>query len=263
MKQRCYDGLVLDTIRHDSIFELRLNRPPANALDPGLIAALRRALAAAPGEGAEALVLSGAPGMFSAGLDLPALLPLGRDEIRATWRDFYALMKAIARSPVPIAAAIGGHSPAGGAVLALFCDYRVMADGDFKIGLNEVQVGLPLPPVIQDALARLVGPHQADRLGMAGLMVDPREALRVGLVDEVVPMAQVEEIALHWCHVLLALPRRAMLETRERGRRSLVALFDRDDEAREIEGLVERWFSEETRGAMRSLLERLAAKKRG
>ncbi len=260
---RCYDGRVLDTIRHDSIFELRLNRPPANALDPGLIAALRRALEAAPGEGAEALVLSGAPGMFSAGLDLPALLPLARDRILGTWRDFYALMKAIAQSPVPIAAAIGGHSPAGGAVLALYCDYRVMADGDFKIGLNEVQVGLPMPPVIHDALVRLVGPHQAARLGTAGLLVDPREAYRVGLVDELVPVAQVEEIALHWCHQILALPRRAMMETREMGRRSLVELFERRDEPAEVEMLAERWFSDETRRAMRAIVDRLAAKKRG
>jgi 3,2-trans-enoyl-CoA isomerase len=254
---------VLDTIRHGSIFELRLNRPPANALDPGLIAALRRALDAAPGEGAEALVLSGAPGMFSAGLDVPALLQLDRDGIRAAWSDFYALMSAIARCPVPIAAAIGGHSPAGGAVLALFCDYRVMADGDFRIGFNEVRVGLPLPPVIHAALARLVGAHQAARLGMAGLMIDPREAFRIGLVDEVVPMAQVEEIALHWGHELLALPRRAMMETRETGRRSLVELFDRRDDSQEIEGLVERWFADETRAAMHALVERLAAKKRG
>jgi len=252
---------VLDTIRHGSIFELRLNRPPANALDPELIGALRRALVGAPGEGAQAVVLSGAPRMFSAGLDVPALLPLSRDEIRVVWRDFYALMQAIARCSVPIAAAIGGHSPAGGAVLALFCDYRVMADGDFTIGLNEVRVGLPLPPVIHAALERLVGAHQAARLGMAGLMIEPREAHRIGLVDEVVPMEQVEEIALHWCHELLALPRRAMMETREMGRRSLVELFERGDEAREIEGLVERWFSDETRGAMRALIERLAAKK--
>jgi hypothetical protein len=75
-------------------------------------------------------------------------------------------------------------------------------------------------------------------------------------------MEQVEEIALHWCHELLALPRRAMMETREMGRRSLVELFDRNDEGREIEGLVERWFSDETRGAMRALVERLAGKKR-
>ena len=82
-------------------------------------------------------------------------------------------------------------------------------------------------------------------------------------MDEVVPVAQVEEIALHWGHELLALPRRAMMETRETGRRSLVELFGGRDEAQEIEGLVERWFADETRAAMRALVERLAAKKRG
>ena len=92
------------------------------------------------------------------------LLGLDRAAIAALWRDFYALLGAIAASPIPIVAAITGHAPAGGTVLALFCDWRIMAEGDYKIGLNEVQVGIPLPPVILAGLRRLVGPRQAERL---------------------------------------------------------------------------------------------------
>lgn len=132
---------MLERHEHGTILELRLARPPANALSPQLIAALRDAVE----EGAlsaEGLVLSGAPGIFSAGLDVPALLALERQGLAEVVRDFFALVRALAACRVPVAAALTGHSPAGGAVLALFCDHRVMAAGEFRIGLNEVQVGI-------------------------------------------------------------------------------------------------------------------------
>src|SRR6185369_17057957 len=108
-------------------------------------------------EGARGIVLSGREGMFSAGLDVPTLLQLERDHLRAFWNDFFGLCAALARSSIPVVAAVTGHAPAGGAVLAIMCDYRVMARGPFRIGLNEVQVGLSVPECIQAALRRLVG----------------------------------------------------------------------------------------------------------
>ncbi|WP_174764243.1 enoyl-CoA hydratase/isomerase family protein, partial [Andreprevotia sp. IGB-42] len=134
---------MLQVIEHaEGIRELRIAAPPVNALNPALIRALREAILAAPAEGAQALVLSGAPGMFSAGLDVPALLALTAEQMPPVWADFFGIFGALACSPIPVVAAISGHSPAGGAVMAVFCDYRVMAEGAFCIGLNEVQVGL-------------------------------------------------------------------------------------------------------------------------
>jgi enoyl-CoA hydratase/carnithine racemase len=251
---------MLDTIRHDDILELRLNRPPANALDPGLIDSLRRGIEAAPAEGARAVVLSGAPGMFSGGLDVPALVKLDRDGIRGLWQGLYDTMRALANSPVPVAAAITGHSPAGGAVLAICCDYRVMAEGDFKIGLNEVRVGITLPPVLLRILRRIVGDRQAERMAVGGLLVDSQEAQRIGLVDELVPAGEVTQAALHWCRTMLELPRQAMSATRQRARAPLVELFAQPQG--EIDEVVDAWFSAETQGALRALIERLAAKKR-
>ena len=133
---------MIITTDHGPVRELRLDRPPANALTPELIVELREALTRAPEEGVKAMVLSGRPGRFSGGLDVPYLLPLDREGMEHLWRELYRLLQTLAASPVPIAAAITGHSPAGGAVLAMFCDYRVMAEGDFLIGLNEVHVGI-------------------------------------------------------------------------------------------------------------------------
>jgi 3,2-trans-enoyl-CoA isomerase len=257
---------LIETIEHGAVRELRLARPPANALSPELIEALTRALAeaAAPSSPAPpapaALVLSGAPGMFSGGLDLPALLSVDRDGIRAMWQQLYGLLRAIAASPLPVVAALTGHSPAGGAVLALYCDLRVMAAGDFRIGLNEVRVGIPMPPVIYAAACRLLGTRHAERLCVSGRLVGPEEAERVGLVDEVVPAGQVVERAVALAQELAALPRGAMTATRRLARADLVALFD-DASGGEIPVLLDAWFGAEGQATMRALVERLTRRR--
>src|SRR6267142_3249495 len=190
---------MIQTVEHGPIRELRLNRLPVNALSPELIVALRNAIQAAPAGGARTLILSGAPGRFSGGLDVPLLLRLDRPAMATLWRDFYALLGAIAASPIPIVAAITGHAPAGGTVLALFCDYRIMAQGDYKIGLNEVQVGLPVPPVILAGLRRLIGLRLGERLAVGGGLFPPQEALGLGLVDELTALERVVERAKEWC----------------------------------------------------------------
>jgi enoyl-CoA hydratase/carnithine racemase len=249
------------TFEHGAVRELRLNRPPVNALSPELIAALLRAVQVAPQEGKRALVLSGSPGMFSAGLDVPVLLKLDRAQMNAVWRDFYALMRALASSPIPIAAAITGHAPAGGTVLALFCDWRVAAEGDCKIGLSEVQVGLPLPPVILSALRRVVGPRQAERLAVTGLLISPRETALLGLVDEVVPAEQVVSRAIKCCQDLVALPQVATDLTRRQARADLIREFagDIDQELAEVSSW---WWNQETQAALRRMVEQLATKKK-
>ncbi|HEY9420105.1 MAG TPA: enoyl-CoA hydratase/isomerase family protein [Thermoanaerobaculia bacterium] len=250
---------MLQTIDHGPVRELRFNRPPANALSPELISALRWGVESAPREGARALVLSGSPGRFSGGLDVPLLIHLDRDAIATTWRDFYAMMRALATSPIPIAAAVTGHSTAGGAVIGIFCDTRIMAEGDFKIGLNEVQVGIPLPPVIFHAFRRLVGAREAERLAVSGQLIPGAEAHRIGLVDELVAPERVVERAVEWCNGLLALPPEAMSGTRRTARADLGALLD-ENEA-ELARLVDQWFSGETQTVLRMVVERLTKKK--
>jgi enoyl-CoA hydratase/carnithine racemase len=251
---------MLERIDHPgTVRELRLARPPANALDPTLVAALADAVATAPREGARALVLSARPKMYSGGLDVPALLALDRAAMERFLGDFLGLLRSIATSPVPIVAALTGHAPAGGAVLAIHCDYRVMAAGDFRIGLNEVAVGLPLPRVIHSTLVRVVGPAAAEKLAVAGALVPAAEALRLGLVDELVEPEAVVERAVAKAGELVALPARAMSVTRELARHDLVESFAREERAT-WEAFVEDWFSDETQAALRALVERLKKK---
>lgn len=247
------------TFEHDAIRELRLNRPPVNALTRELIVALRQAIENAPSGGVRALILSGTPGRFSGGLDVPLLLKLDAAGIATLWRELYTLLRTIAVSPIPIVAAITGHAPAGGTVLALFCDGRVMAQGDFKMGLNEVQVGIPLPPVILSGLQRLVGPRLAEQLAVSGALVSAQEARAIGMVDELAPPEQVIEHALAWCRRLLAVPSDACLATRQKARADLVALFDRDLQ-QEMDYVTTKWWSPSTQATLHALAERLGKK---
>jgi enoyl-CoA hydratase/carnithine racemase len=252
---------MLDIIEHNhGIREFRLARPPVNALNPALIATLKQAVERAPMNGATALILSGAPGLFSAGLDIPALLQLDRDAMRAFWNDFFGVCAALARSPIPVASAITGHSPAGGAVLAIFCDYRVMARGEFRIGLNEVQVGLTVPDCIQAALRRLIGTHRAERLLVSGTMLDAGDALAAGLVDELTDVDHVVTRTLAWLAPLLQLPRQAMLATRAMSRADLARLFN-DPASLPVEEFLDGWFAPEAQATLHALVERLRSKR--
>lgn len=241
---------MLDLIDHAHARELRLSRPPVNALNPAIVAALDAAIKQAAVDGPRFLVLSGRPGLFSGGLDVPALLKLDEASLAIFFQSFFGLLNTLASSPIPIVAAITGHSPAGGAVLSLFCDYRVMATGDFKIGLNEVQVGLFVPAPIQAALRRLIGPHRAERMMVAGAMLSAAQAHELGLVDELAPVEFVVERALAWCGQHSSLPPQALARTRQMARADLVASTR---EGMDSGAMSAGWWGEETQSVLRRL----------
>src|SRR3954470_12823825 len=247
---------MISVADHGDVREVRMSRPPVNALSTELLGALREAIERAPAEGARAVVISGGPGMFTAGLDIPLLIGLDREGIAKLWRELYGMMRALACSPIPVVAAMTGHAPAGGTVIAVYCDRRVAARGDFKLGLSEVQVGIPLPPMIFKALRRQVGAREAERMAVGGLIVSPEQALSAGLVDEVVAVEEVVERAVAWCRGLLALPADAMLATRRLARADLAALFEGGSEE-ELQSVVDRWWGAETQAVLKALVKRL------
>ncbi|GAB4189414.1 MAG: enoyl-CoA hydratase/isomerase family protein [Wenzhouxiangellaceae bacterium] len=250
---------MLGITNNNDICQIELQRPPVNALNPQLIDELRAALETQIENGARGIILTGREGLFSAGLDIPELLQLDCEGISRFWQGFFGLLECLARSPIPVVAAISGHSPAGGTVLTLFCDYRVMAAGDYKLGLNEVQVGLVVPPVIQRSLVRLIGPHAAERHMVTGDMIDAARALELGMVDELAPPAQCADRARQWLEYHLRLPAHAMSETRRLARADLAGLFD-DPTELGIERFVNLWFREDTQTALRALVAKLGKK---
>jgi len=247
---------MIEVIEHGSVRELKLARPPANALSPELLDELRLQVSSAPDDGVGALVLSGAEGLFTGGLDIPLLMTLDHDSLLRAVELFFGAMEALAESRIPVAAAITGHSPAGGAVLALFCDWRVMAQGPFLIGLNEVRIGIPMPLVVAETLARVVGRRHAETLCQTGCLLGPQEALDVGLVDRVVAIDQVVRTAVEWCRELTELPPLALSITRRTVRRDLIEIVRRSKSA-DVEDLVREWFRPEVQGPLQKLAEQL------
>ncbi|HEV7918431.1 MAG TPA: crotonase/enoyl-CoA hydratase family protein [Solirubrobacterales bacterium] len=175
---------------------LTLDDGRANALNLDVIAALETALANAENdEAVRAVVLAGRTGFFSAGLDLNWLPTLSREELASVGRAIAEISRRIFIFPKPMIAAVTGHAVAGGAVLLLACDRSVGAEGNFKIGLNEVAIGMPMGGFGLDLAAAHLSPAALSAGLLYGEMFDPVRARELGYLDELVAPGKVIERA--------------------------------------------------------------------
>jgi len=239
---------------HGPVVELRLDRRPANALNHAACEQWTAALRDAVAGGAEAIVLSGASGVFSAGADLTELAGMDRGGIAEFCRVLGGLAAEVARCPVPIAAALTGHCLGGASGVALVCDARFMATGHYRFRINFVAMGLVPPLYVSRAVERLVGPGQAARLLIGALALEPDEARALGIVERTALPGEVVSVAVDWCRQQLALPRAAMLETRKRHRAELVACVAPEMLKREIDEMTDRWFGAEVQARLASMV---------
>ncbi|HEX4701200.1 MAG TPA: enoyl-CoA hydratase/isomerase family protein, partial [Pseudonocardiaceae bacterium] len=170
---------------------IRLDRPPVNALDKAGQADLRRAAdEAAERDDVAAVVLYGGPDRFSAGADIRQMATMTHADMLVHAERLQAAFTAVADIPKPVVAAITGFALGGGCELALTADRRVFAEQG-RIGLPEILLGVIPGAGGTQRLARLVGPSRAKDVIFTGRALDAAEALRVGLVDDVVPADQV------------------------------------------------------------------------
>ncbi|MFD3307235.1 enoyl-CoA hydratase/isomerase family protein [Streptomyces sp. NPDC058656] len=197
------------------VVTVRLDHPPMNAFDTAQrdeLAAHVRELADA--SHVRAVVLYGGERLFAAGADVKALAAMGPEEVRGWNRALQRTFEEVARLPVPVVAAISGYALGGGLELALAADYRVAAD-DAQLGQPEVLLGIIPGSGGTQRLTRLIGPSRAKNLLMTGRRVDADEALRLGLVDEVVPAGEEYDTALRYARRLAAGPAAALEAIKE------------------------------------------------
>lgn len=244
------------------IREIRLARPPVNALDTALCRALIAAIEQAQADDVQGIVISGNDGLLTAGMDVPHLMSHGDDRasLQESWQAFFGAVRAIGHSRIPVVMAIGGHCPAGGCVLALAADCRIMARSidasrPWRIGLNEVAVGLVAPEGIQRLMRRCVGSHRAGQLLIGGEMVSAERALEIGLVDELVDGGDVRARAIVWLETQLRLPRAPMLATRAIARADLIEALA--PEHIQIERFLDAWYGADAQAALNALMARL------
>lgn len=234
--------------RSGELAVLHLTAGKANAINDAFLSSLSGLL---DGLGdARAAVITGSGAAFSAGLDLPALIGLDRAGIAAFMRRFSDVMLRVFELPIPLVAAINGHAIAGGCVLALQADVRVMSQG--KIGLNEAQLGIGLPAVVLETLRCQVPASSLVPIALEGRLFTPDEALRLGLIDAVEAdpvasaLARARALALPAAGAVKRAIRRPVSERIRAG----------DDASAWLEG----WFSTEAQARLRVAVARLSRK---
>jgi enoyl-CoA hydratase/carnithine racemase len=175
---------------------IRLDRPPMNALNSQVQEELRAAAHAAAAEvEVRAVIVYGGEKVFAAGADIKEMADMSYVDMAARAGGLSSAFDAIARIPKPVVAAITGYALGGGCELALACDWRVAA-ADAKLGQPEIKLGIIPGAGGTQRLARLIGPARAKDIVFSGRMVDADEALRIGLVDRVVPAEDVYQAAV-------------------------------------------------------------------
>lgn len=239
---------------------IRLNRPKANAINMQMVLDLNDEISKIKtNRDAKGLILTGQNSFFSAGLDVFELYQYNEKEIMEFWRAFDKLVRNLVAFPKQFIVAINGHSPAGGCVLALCADYRVMANGAYRIGLNEVPVGIVVPETIFSIYSFWLGRAKAYRNLMEGKLFTADEALEIGLVDESVEQALVEERALEKLNQYFSFNRSVWKQSKLNLRKALLNKISGDFMSN-YEHTIKEWWAPETREQIGKMLEGLKKK---
>ena len=200
---------------------LTMDDGKANALSYPLIDALSEALARAEREAA-AIVLTGRPDRFCAGFDLKEMMA-GPDATRRLMRHGGDLLLKLYGTPLPLVIACTGHAIAGGALVVLTGDVRIGAAGAYRIGFNELSIGLPVPMLAQEFARDRLAPTALSRALLGAQIYAPDEAITAGFLDAAVPAAELLARATAEAARLGAFSRSAYRATKERLRGATIA----------------------------------------
>lgn len=239
---------------NDKVQLVSFGQTKANAIDGALLDALGRELDRAKQEGARAVVLTGYDKYFSAGLNLRSL-PSDRDGMLRFLQAFERQLLDLATFPLPVVAAINGHAVAGGCIFAAACDVRVAAEGSYRIGLSEVDLGVPFPRAALEILRPAILPTWLTDLVLGARMLSPEEARTAGLVHAVVPASELLSEATTRARALGAKPQPAFKLTKEALREDMVARMGASADAAR-QAFVDCWFSAEVTERRAALLAR-------
>jgi enoyl-CoA hydratase/carnithine racemase len=218
----------------------------ANALDSELLAALDDTVASLERDGAPALVLASAhPTVFCPGLDLKKLDGRPRAVVRADMERFNTLLRRLATYPGPAVAAVGGHAIAGGCLLAMACDRRVMARAGARIGVSEINLGIPVPAGAVRMLLALYPTRTVEQLVLEGDGFGGERALELGMVERLADAGTVFDDACRLAAHLSTRPPNVFATAKGFLRRGLAEEMATHDEA-ELERFLDHWYSADT-----------------
>lgn len=249
---------MLERTASEGLARLRLAHGKVSALDLELLEAFSEALRAEEAAPERALVLTGTGTTFSAGVDLARILDGGVEYTGPFLAALAHAVEALFTFPKPVIAAVNGHAIAGGCILALAADYVVMAEGRGRIGVPELQVGVPFPPFPLEVLRARLAPAVFQRVALRGELFSPTDALALGLIDAVCAPEALDAEAGAMARALTASPARSFALTKALMREPSVSRCRRQERL-VAESMTAAWRDEEVLAAVR---QRLAGLKR-
>lgn len=252
----------LEIERKNNYVVITMNRPKVNAINFQMVNEIRSTFKAMQeDDSVNGVILTGRTGVFSAGLDLIELYDYDEAKMREFFIAFGSMYIELARFPKPFIGAITGHSPAGGTVIAIAADYRVMAEGEkFGIGLNEVAVNVQISTNLVEAYSFWLGKSLAYRYILAGKLLSTNEALVANLVDEIASMEDVLPKAEKRMKHYLQADKTIWLNTKAKLRSEWLERLNEQSED-ELNEALSIWWSPEVRMKMQMFKAMLAAKK--
>jgi enoyl-CoA hydratase/carnithine racemase len=246
--------------RQGRLAVLRLAKARGNAIDEPLVEALARAAAeTASDPGVRGVLLASAhPKLFCPGLDLVALAEYDRGSMERFMMSFAVAVWALYGLPKPVVAAVSGAAVAGGCILALTADHRVLKRGA-PIGLNEVKVGVPLPWSVTRLLRATVHPEALSRIALLGRNFTDEEAVGAGLADEVAEAEGFEATCLARLEEYADKDPLALATTKAWLREGvLTEMMTRESER--VQAFLDGWFSAGTQERIRATVASLQSK---
>ena len=237
---------------------LILNSGSGNPITPSLLETLNSELERIAKDAPRSLVIDGGEGsIFSGGFALPVIADWDRDEIRAFFGTFLDAIYKIMLMPCSTVAAINGHTIAGGFILSLATDLRIVKSGKLKLGLSEVDLGVCVPAGPQVLLAARTSEAHALRVGMLGHLFNGEEALRIGYAADCVEDARAG--AVDYATRIAKKPGHGSSETSRFYSEGLVERVKSAD-AQYMEPFLDSWFSEDGQKCIKGLAAKLSGK---
>lgn len=230
---------MVQTDECEGVRILTLARPPVNALNLPLAEAIREAVAAARDDDAcRALIVTGSDGVFSAGIDTREVPAYDAATRAAMLRTINRTILALYGLPKPAVAALTGHALGGALVLALACDARIAARGPFRLGLTEVEAGIPFPAGPLEVVRAELSPRSLRLLALAGATGEPSAPLMAEVVDRVVEASALRDEAIQTARRLAGLRSYARVKSQLRAEtcERLARIVEADEEP-----LLARW----------------------
>lgn len=236
----------VEVSKKEGIATLTFCRGKVNALTGEVVDQVRHALLKIEKDpGVWAVILTGKGPFFSFGFDVPEFLLYSRDEFADYLKNFTGLLSYMFLYPKPIVAALNGHTMAGGCMLSLACDQRIMAAGRAKISLNEISFGSSVLAGSTEMLRACVGNAKAQEILFSGAMYSAQQAEEMGLVDHVAPEQDLIELSEKIAVELGEKPSAAFASIKSLLRKPIAEEFVKK-EADAIKEFVNIWYSDAT-----------------